>query len=324
MSSQTALERLRDPEQQATKALARLLVDDALDTPMAELVRPDWLASQLAAGLEAATRTDRLRELAQQALDEAMARWGHSDAALRSEVPEELVEPLLKALSHPYVPSEELVWRILDQPVFMSLMSEVLENSFKGFRSRMSGVDDKLLGGFGRRAAKRGRGLFGGVAESVVGAVAGEVEHQFDRRLSEFLSKATGEALRVVARHVADQAHAESYAEVRTGIFNTVMDIPIKELAAEALDARPMAYVDVVLQGLTGAIAADSFVDDTTRRLQTLMDEVGTGTFGAWLEEVGLRDVWTESTVELLAERLSSTVQTDAFAAWWTDLHAAP
>ncbi|MFT6377220.1 MAG: hypothetical protein ACJARS_003880, partial [bacterium] len=109
MASQTALERLRDPEQQATKALARLLVDDALDTPLTELVRPDWLASQLAAGLEAATRTQRLRELAQQALDEAMARWGDSDAALRSEVPEELIGPLLKALSHPYVPSEEIV-----------------------------------------------------------------------------------------------------------------------------------------------------------------------------------------------------------------------
>jgi hypothetical protein len=140
--------------------------------------------------------------------------------------------------------------------------------------------------------------------------------------LSDFLTKATGEALRVVARHVAADAHAESYAEVRTGIFNTVMDIPIKELAAEALDARPMAYVDVVLQGLRGAVAAESFVDDTTRRLQTLMDEVGSGTFGAWLEEVGLRDVWTESTVELLAERLSSTVHTDAFGAWWTELHS--
>lgn len=322
MASQAALERLRDPKRTATKALARLLVDDALDTPLTELVRPDWLASQLAAGLEAATGTDRLRELAQQALDEAMARWGGSDAPLRSEVPEELIEPLLNALSHPYVPSVELVWRILDQPMFRSLMSEVLESSFKGFRSRMSGVDDKLLGGFGRRAAKRGRGLFGGVAESVVGAVAGEVEHQFDRRLSEFLNKATGEALRMVARHVADEAHATAYAEVRTGIFNTVMDIPIEELAAETLDARPMAYVDVVLQGLSGAVASPSFVDNTTRRLQSLMDEVGTGSFGAWLEEVRLRDVWTESTVELLAERLSSTVQTDAFASWWNDLHA--
>ena len=323
MASDIALQRLRDPEQQATQALARLLVDDALDTPLSELVRPDWLASQLAAGLEAATRTDRIQQLAQQALDEAMTRWGDSSAPLRSEVPQELIEPLTKALSHPYVPSEELVWRILDQPMFLSLMSEVLENSFKGFRSRMSGVDDKLLGGLGRRAAKRGRGLFGGVAESVVGAVAGEVEHQFDRRLSEFLSKATGEALRVVARHVANEAHAESYAEVRTGIFNTLMDVPIKDWAAEANDARPMAYVDVVLQGLRGAVASETFVEDTTRRLQTLMDEVGTGTFGAWLEEVGLRAVWTDSTVELLAARLSSTVQTDAFGAWWTELHAA-
>lgn len=320
MTPEHALTRLRDTNHPAVTSLARLVVDDALNTPIQDLVQPQWLATQLAAGLKAATRNEALRERAEQAFSQAMSRWGDGDEPLDDHVPAEVRAPLQKALSHTYVPSEAVVWRILDQPMFRSLMAEVLENSITGFRSRVSGVDDKLLGGLGRRAAKRGRGLFGGMADSVVGAVAGEVEHQFDKRLNDFLSMATGEALRGVARHAANPDNAAAYATMRVGVFESVLSAPVRELASEIEGAQPMAYVDVFLEGLRGALGSPSFVSETAERLQALMDEVGDGTFGAWLDDVGLREVWSASTVELLDTRLRATVQTDAFAGWWVGL----
>lgn len=322
MNADRALERLRADDSPARQQLARLLVDDALATPIRQLVDPAWLASQIAAGLEASTRTDQVRQRLDAALREALERWGDESTRLGERVPSDLLGPVEEALAQPYVPSEALAWRILDQPVFRTVMAEVLESSIKGFRSRVSNVDDKIFGGLGRRAAQRGKGLFGGVAESVVGAVAGEVEHQFDKRLKEFLTGATGEALRVVARHAADPRHAGAYAEVRVGVLRALLDTPVSELVSEVEQAQPMAYVDVLLGALRSAIAEDDFVESTAQRITSLLDEVGDGTFGAWLDEVGLASLWADSTAQLLEGRLAATVQTDAFGEWWSALFA--
>jgi hypothetical protein len=45
---------------------------------------------------------------------------------------------------------------------------------------------------------------------------------------------------------------------------------------------------------------------------------------GAWLDEVGLRDVWADSTAELVAQRLQAVAHTEPFERWWEELFAAP
>jgi hypothetical protein len=315
-----ALKRLRDPESGAVAELAALLVDEAVSTPIREVARPAWLASQVAAGLEALVGGDAPRERLAARTRDTLADWATDRRPLREALPREVDAPLRQALSHPYVPREELVWRLLDQQVFRSLMSEVLEGTLKRFRKRVSGVDEKLFGGLGKRAAQRGRGLFGGVAEGLVGAVADEVESQFEKRLAEFLASATGEGLRVVARHLANEEHAASYAAVRVALLDTVLDMPIADLAAEIDGMDPMAYVDVAVEALRGELSRDDFVSRTEQRIAGLLDEVGDGTLGAWLDEAGLREVWTRSTTELLADQLGRVVATERFAGWWERL----
>ncbi len=320
MSAERALARLRDADSGALDQLAIVLVDEAASTPISQLARPEWLASQIAAGLEAITRTTRFREAIEKRFGDALRHWSQLDGDLAEYVPDDMLAPLRGALEHPYVPSEGLVFRLLDQQVFRSLMSEVLEGTLKRFRKRVAGVDDQVFGGLGRRVARRGRGLLGGVAENLVGAVAEEVEHQFEKRVSDFLGQATGEALRVVARHAADPDHSGAYAEVRVGILDTLLDTSIAELGEEVDGFGPMAYVDVVLEALRAEVGRDDFVDVTTRRIETLLAEVGDGSFGAWLDEVGLREVWVRSTTELLTQHLHAVVQGDAFEAWWGGL----
>jgi len=109
---------------------------------------------------------------------------------------------------------------------------------------------------------------------------------------------------------------------VRVGVVESILDTPIEELAEEVRGAAPIAYVKVFLEGMRAAVAEPSFVADTERRLGALMDEVGDGTFGDWLDEVALRDVWADSTVALMTERLRVSVQTESFAGWWETLHA--
>ena len=56
------LERLRSPNSPHLASLARLTVEDALVTPIAEVATPRWMASQLATMVEAATHGPALRD----------------------------------------------------------------------------------------------------------------------------------------------------------------------------------------------------------------------------------------------------------------------
>ena len=55
-------------------------------------------------------------------------------------------------------------------------------------------------------------------------------------------------------------------------------------------------------------------------RIETVLDEAGDGTLGAWLDEVGLREVWTDTTTELVADRLRAVVGSERFESWWLTL----
>ncbi|MBA2321823.1 MAG: hypothetical protein H0V89_11805 [Deltaproteobacteria bacterium] len=68
-------------------------------------------------------------------------------------------------------------------------------------------------------------------------------------------------------------------------------------------------------------IARPGFTADLEDRISSVLAEAGAGTLGDWLAEVKLAEVWTEATAELLARHLRRVVATDAFAAWWSDLH---
>ena len=325
--AQLALDRLRDPDGDALAGLARLVVEETTATPLKALASPRWIAGQLTTALEAGTRGDMLRHWVDRRIASERERWSTEERTPRSLVPPEAEEPLRKLLGRAYAPNETLMLRIIDQPAIRNLLRVVLTDTVAGFRKRAADVDTGVFGGIGKRAAARGRGLFGnvgrnlgGMAEHLVEAVKEEVDWALDGRVKDFVQGAVTEAVRKVAHHLSDPAHQEQFAEMRLAILDVVLDTPIKDLANEADKMKPEDMVDVVVAAVRSAVSAEDFVDRAEERVAKLMEEAGDGTFGAWLDEIGLRQVWTETTTELVTERLRAVVTTDGFVTWWGEL----
>ncbi|HHO51140.1 MAG TPA: hypothetical protein ENK18_09790 [Deltaproteobacteria bacterium] len=326
-AARRALLRLRDPDGGSLQQLARMVVDQTTATPLRSLAAPRWIAGQLAAALEAGTRGDHLRAWVDRRIASERARWGEEQSPFRSYVPGEAMDPLRKLLGRAYAPEEELLFRLIDQPAIRGLIRTVLADVVHASRRRLGEVDG-MLGGLGKRAARRSRGLLGnvgknlgGMAENIVGAVREEVDTALDGRLTEFLQGATSEAVRTIARYASDPAHAESFGQLRLAILDVVLDTPIAELAQEADKLQPEDIVDVVVGGIRAAVQQPDFVPRIEERIAAVMEEAGDGTLGAWLAEVGLADVWIETTTELVTERLRAVVETTTFETWWGELH---
>ncbi len=324
-----ALERLRKPDGAALTELAALVVNETTATPLREIATPRWVAGQLKAVLEAAVHGDLLREWVRRRIASERDRWAKEERKLGSFLPPEAEEPLRQLLGRPYTPDEALVLRIVDQPAIRGLLRVVLTDTVSRFRKRLSEWDTGVLGGLGRRAAARGKGLFGnvgrnlgGMAENLVEVVKEEVDHAMEGRVGEFVQGATGEAVRTVARYFADPSHAAQFGEMRLAILDVLLDTPIRELARETDKMEPEVAVDVVVAAVRSAVTAPDFVDRAEERVAKVMEEAGDGTLGAWLDEVGLGEVWVETTTELVSERLQAVVVTDAFERWWSGLFA--
>ncbi|MCA9491441.1 MAG: hypothetical protein KC621_16025 [Myxococcales bacterium] len=329
-AAQRALRRLRDPDNQALAALARLTVEQTTATPLRAIAHPKWVASQLKAVLEAGVRGDLLREWVRKRIASERERWGTEERTLRTFVPIEADEPLRKLLGRPYTPSESLMTRVVDQPAIRGLLGVVLTDTVTRFRKRLSEWDSGMLGGLGKRAAARGKGLFGnvgrnlgGMAENLVEVVKEEVDAAMEGRVGEFVQGATSEAVKTAARYVANPRNSEQFAQMRLAVLDVLLDATIRELATELDKMEPEVAVDVVVAAVRSMVDAEDFAARTEERIAKVMEEAGDGTFGAWLEEVGLREVWTDTTTELLTERLAAVVATEPFEAWWAGLFEA-
>jgi hypothetical protein len=321
-----ALARLREQPEHLQK-LAHLVVKQATDTPVREIVDAQWLAGQLAAAIEAATRTEVAADWTKARLTDARARLADDETLLRDQLPADALQPLTELLSHPWSPGEEMVLRIIDQDAMRSLIRTVLTGALTRFGKRVRSIEKGVIGDLGSRARRRGRGLFGnmtdnigGLAGNLVGAVKEELDHALDGRVKEVAGSGTSEAVKVIARYVANPDHAAGFAEFRVAIMDVILDTPLHELAAEVDKMDPDKAVDVFTAALRSSVQRDDFLDQTQSRIEALLEEAGDGTLGAWLDEVGLSEVWTSSTTRLVHDRMQALVAEPVFADWWQDL----
>lgn len=334
------LARLRARDGAALRALAVLVVDEAIATPVAQIAAPRWIASQIAAGLESVARGDVARTWVDRQIAQSREAWRDDPRKLRTWMPAEADKPLRQVLSRNWNPDPDLTMRILDQPAVHRLVAEVLEDSLLRFQKRVKNLDKTGLASMGVRAAKTSRGLFGGmtrtfapemhdlaknltgIAGGVMGAVTEEIEAAVADRIKEYVTSASADALRVAAAHLADPRYAKGFGELRISVLDVLLDTSVSKLAAEGDKLKPEELVDVVIGALRSALDAPDFVDRTEERVAAVMARAGDGTFGAWLDEVGLRAVWTEATVELVHQRLVAVAQTEGFGAWFESLFA--
>jgi len=318
------LDRLRADDGAQLNELARLVVVEATNTPVASIASPRWMAGQIATALEAATHGELARDWATHRIEHERARWSRDKRPLKTWITIEAQEPIRTVLGHPYAPNEDLVMKLIDHGAIHGLMRQVLSGSLSRFSKRVRNLDDGVLGGIGGRAARRGKRLFGGLssglADNIVGAVKDEIDQAMENRVAEFAAQATGEALRTMARYAADPANAKAFADLRISLFDYALEMPMDEIASEADKLDPEALVDIVVKTLRSAVSSEDFVSRTEERIAIVLDEAGDGTLGAWLDEVGLTEVWVDSTTELIADRLKAVVQTPGFETWWGGL----
>ncbi len=331
-----ALERLRDPSGDAITELARLTVLETTATPLREIASPRWLASQLATAMEATTQGDLLGQWVTRRLEQERTRLHDEDRSVRSFLPPEAEEPLRRVIGRPYSPSEPLALRLIDQAAVNDLLGEILGHTISRFRERVAAWDGGIIQSVRDTANERSRGLMGGfrsplnmrrnlgtlggMAENLVGAVRDEVEASVESRVKEFVRGATRDAVQSIARQLASPERAEAFAELRLSLLDVVLDTPVSELAQEGDKLQPEDMVEIVVAALRSTVAAEDFVDRAEQRIALILDETGDGTLAAWLDEVGLADVWTTTTTELVATRLGAVVHQPAFDTWWEDL----
>ena len=335
-----ALQRLKNPDGVALRKLAQLVVDETTATPLRAIATPRFIAGQIATALEAVARGDTARAWVDRQITRQREEWKDEKRPVRTWMPKEADEPLRKLLARPWTPDKELTLRVLDQPALRRLVGEVLEDSLILFQKRMKSVDKAGVGAFGARAAKRSRSLFGdmarqlapdlhgvahnlgGLAENLVGAVTEEIEQVLADRIKEFVAGATSDALTTTAQHLADPKYAQGFGDLRVAVLDVILDTTVAKLAAEGDKLKPEELVDVVVGALRATLDAPDFVETTEARVAKMLDQAGDGTLGAWLDDVGLREVWSETTTELVHQRLVAVVTTPGFDGWWSDLFA--
>lgn len=320
-SARHALARLRDPHDPALAELARMIVEQTTATPLRELASPRFVATQIAAALEAVTHGSGLQAWANRQLHRGREHWRDDPTLLQHSLPDDAMGPLRRVLARQYVPDEGLMHRLIDQPAMRALVHAVLSDTVTRFRRKVTDVEGML--GLHKTPESKGRTLLG-MAQNLVGAVREEVDHAFEGRIREFVDGATREAMLSIAAYLADERHAEAFANMRLAVLDVLIETPVATLTSEADKLGPEEIVDVVMRGIRAAVDREDFVDQVEQQVLTALVETGDGTFGGWLAQVELTEVWTTTTTELVAERLVAVVRTDAFTAWWADLHDVP
>jgi hypothetical protein len=239
------------------RALAAIVVDHALATPITDLLPAPELTGRIRAALgEAAERPD-LRAAVNDAVAAARSKAQGDGRALR-ELLLPGVEPAVReALALRWSPSEDLVLRIINQPAMRELVASVLSETLHGFTARLKSADKGLLGGLGERTARRGSGLFGalagGISEAaggIVGAVRDELGSAMETKVREFVESATEQAVRGIAAWLAEPQHADRLAVMRAGVLDVVLALTVREVAQEVEELDTAAITERVLAAL--------------------------------------------------------------------------
>lgn len=325
--AERALQRLRTRDR-ALHDLARIVVQQTTATPINELASARWIASQIATGLRAATRGDSLRTALSGWMERGRARWATDERTVGDILPDGVEPPLRELLGRPFSPPERLTARIVRQDAVRDLIARVLEDSISRFGRRMRAADGRS-GGFGKRAASRGRALgkgllaAAGVAEAaseLAHTLSDEFEAALDRRVKDFLGDATSRAVEQIVEQLSDPDYAKTFADFRLALLDELLATPLQELAEDLDELAPLDSVDILVQAIRAELDRPDFIDRTTERVERALNEAGDGTLGAWLEQVELDQVWTDATTELLTGRLRAVVHTDEFEVWWHEL----
>ncbi len=319
------LAKLRSDE--AIADLARLVVDDLLARPPAEVVDARFTAELVQRSLRGwlASETAQQRLLA--TLEDVRTRLASEERRLSDVVAPEVVDGARRLTARPYSPDRGTLLAILDREPVHRLVREILRETLVDFGKKLRApVADnrvaKSLGGLGRFARSKAAaktGSIGALAGGLVGAVSEEVERQVERRAAEFADGAISGVLQRFADELCDPRRADDQAALRGAILDGILGLRGVDAAKELENLDPAELVGVLRSILSEWADREDFVDTVVSVVDGALAEVTAPTVGELLDD-SMRDVLGDLAVDLLKRRLGPLFASDAFADWFLAL----
>lgn len=296
--------------------LVDLLVDDVLDRPIRELVEPAWLARQLAASAKSAAADPQVEAWFRERVQDARSRVPPGPVP----VPAEIADPLRELAQRPYVPDRALVGELLDHDTVRLMLRNLFQDLLVAFARKLRpAVPTPPAPARGALAGLRGLQK---LSENVLGAVGQELEAQVEARAREFMDTAMQRLVDRMADHLCNPALVGEYGELRGHMLEVLLRTDAPALAAEIEKLDPDALVATGAALVRGFAGRPELADQLEGVIEAALDAAGTRTArelmgGIEAHGVGLlRDV--------LIQRGRALVETEAFAAWWTEVVEGP
>ena len=311
MSTATAvLVRLRDQPEHAT-ALAQVLLDLVLATPVREFIDPTRIVPAFVAGLRAsvlAAAPERVAAMVSERQRRATARPG----PLAERLPPELVRVLQTALRRPFTPGREIVRAAVDHVAMRTLVRTILHTTLLDFSTRLRSAmpDTAWIPGAGIRSKLMG------VAKGVASAVGAEVERQLEDRVRSFVDGALGRAIDMIVERASDPRFASDMASWRGDAVGSILGLPESVFLAERRKLDPHHLVADLHAAATAVARWDRLPVEATVVLQSLVDELQQTTVGALLAGTGLADAWRAPLTTEMEHHLHRLFVDPGFAGW--------
>jgi len=312
------LTRLRDEPGQAT-ALAQVLLDLVLATPVREFIDPTRIVPAFVAGLRAsvlAPAPDRLAAAIARHQRQATARPG----PLAERIPPELQRVLQTALRRPFTPGRELVRAAVDHAGMRTLVRTILHTTLLDFATRLRSAmpDTAWIPGAGIRSKLMG------VAKGVASAVGAEVERQLEDRVRSFVDGALGRAIDMIVERASDPRFAGDMASWRGDAVRSILDLPESVFLAERRKLDPQQLVADLHAAATAVARWDRLPVEATALLQGLVDELQQTTIGELLADTGFVEAWRGPLATEVEHHLRRLFVDPGFTDWLSRLLEAP
>ena len=321
-----ALARLRENERGERDALSRLIARTIMDTPLTELLDATVLANILHEHiLREANTPESLQHLVTHWMTLANASL-NADVPLNQQLPKEVVSAIQGLAQTPMRLDPDFLETILDKPAVRDLLSVVLEDALRRFTQRAKKLEEGVLGGFGGRVARRGRGLrksilntkAGGIAENLVHSVADEVEQAFERRIKEFLGGASQRAVRTIVHEMSRKDTEATRVDLQVDIVNSVLDMSPTQLRDAVMQEDTQQALTQMQHHVLRWVEHPETVQQLDTFLRTTFDRLGT--VGNLYPSPMSSAAASQTLMHAIDGGIKKTVESADFEVWWHSL----
>lgn len=326
-----ALSRLRDDDHPALRSLAILLVEDALDRPLRDIIEPERVVTMTVASIDVERIGRSLGNVIRPILDRQREILdGRGDRA-REWLPGDAEAQLEAIVARTRVTPRKWMGSLVDPNDVRELLAPVLQETLLAFARRAS-LFGKEGGGAGAEAPpKASSGLLGGLAKGiaqsaterasklgkgVLGNLGAEMEKRMGSAARDF-SQGAFEPLRDAFRDRVKSPEGKAILlRMRSRAIRKICDAKASELL-ELLDAAPREKVDALIAAaITHDIAREEVRAMVRDEVEVFLAAREGMTLRGLLDEWNMTDAVRDEAHFFAMKFARSAVRSDAFEGW--------